>query len=402
MTKNISHPPNPTLTNLANQAFSQDTLLDVHPSSEPLPLVSVIIPAYNAEAFIAETLESVLTQTYRHIEVLVVDDGSQDRTAEIVRKFADKDARVSQIQQANAGVVASRNRAIQLAKGELIAPLDADDIWMVDNLEKQVNCIQHADASVGVVYAWSFDIDEQSQPTGKFHAFTIEGSVYGTLLCHCFLSNASSSLIRKTCFEKSGLYRTQKDLPQGCEDWDLYLRLAEFYEFKAVPSFLVGYRKHFNSMTNNAEVMARFLSLMWDSILDQYPKMPKLIYRISNANFFLYLGWQSDLLGQSESSLFWLRQSVKVGFFLPLVCPVFYIVLVKSLLCRWGLLSAQPNTPNPPSTAPRSIPVATPSGSLQAPDEQQWPVRMQTLMGNCLHWSISTFFGNPEPWKNAG
>ncbi|HEY9862115.1 MAG TPA: glycosyltransferase family A protein, partial [Candidatus Obscuribacterales bacterium] len=93
------------------------------------PLVSVIIPAYNAERFIARTLESVLNQTYQNIEVLVVDDGSSDRTPEIVHHFAEIDARIILFHQSNAGVAAARNLAIQHAKGEFIAPLDADDIW---------------------------------------------------------------------------------------------------------------------------------------------------------------------------------------------------------------------------------------------------------------------------------
>jgi glycosyltransferase involved in cell wall biosynthesis len=97
------------------------------------PLVSVIIPAYNAENFIAKTLESVLSQTYQNIEVLVVDDGSTDTTAEIVKSFVQKDSRVSLLQQSNAGVAAARNLAIEKSKGEYIAPIDADDIWYPQN-----------------------------------------------------------------------------------------------------------------------------------------------------------------------------------------------------------------------------------------------------------------------------
>lgn len=106
-----------------------------------LPFVSVIIPAYNAEAFIGRTLESVLAQTYENIEVLVVDDGSRDRTAEIVASFAQKDSRVILLKQQNAGVAAARNLAIEKSRGEYIAPLDADDIWYPSKLDKQVQCI---------------------------------------------------------------------------------------------------------------------------------------------------------------------------------------------------------------------------------------------------------------------
>ena len=121
----------------------------------PLPLVSVIIPAYNTAAFISKTLDSVLSQTYRNLEVLVVDDGSQDETPEIVKLIAQSDRRVTLLRQANAGVAAARNLAIQKSSGEYIAPIDADDIWFPQNLEKQVQYMLEASPLVGLVYAWS-------------------------------------------------------------------------------------------------------------------------------------------------------------------------------------------------------------------------------------------------------
>lgn len=369
---------------------------------DKFPLVSVIIPAYNAEAFIGETIESVLAQTYRNFEVVVIDDGSQDRTGEIVQKFSERDSRIRLIQQPNAGVVSSRNRAIELAEGELIAPLDSDDIWMPENLEKQVHYMMKSDSSVGVVYAWSFDIDEQSNPTGEFHAFTIEGNVYGTLLCRFFLGNASSSLIRKTCLEKVGLYRTQKDLPQGCEDWELYLRLAECYQFKAVPQFLIAYRKHLNSMTNNTEVMAKFLSSIWEQTLEKYPNIPKAIYRISHSNFFLYLSAQSDILGQSQSSLLWLYRSLKVGRVFSLMRPVFYVILVKQILRKFGLSSYGKNQKNNLNSSKKNQNNANSIHQAHKkilPNEQHFSVRTKTLLGNLLYGFVSASFGNPEAWK---
>ncbi len=108
------------------------------PSAEAdtLPLVSVIIPAYNAENFIAKTLASVVAQTYRRLEILVVDDGSSDRTQSIVQTMAQQDPRIKLFKQANAGVAAARNAGIDKAKGEYIAPIDADDLWHPETLEK--------------------------------------------------------------------------------------------------------------------------------------------------------------------------------------------------------------------------------------------------------------------------
>ncbi|MGD1871437.1 MAG: glycosyltransferase family 2 protein [Mastigocoleus sp.] len=120
-----------------------------------VPIVSVIVPAYNAEAFISRTLESILSQTYKNIEVIIVDDGSQDNTVNIVKNFIKRDQRIRLLQQENSGVASARNLAIAHACGEYIAPIDADDIWYPENIEKQIESISNSDSSVGLVYAWS-------------------------------------------------------------------------------------------------------------------------------------------------------------------------------------------------------------------------------------------------------
>lgn len=372
------------------------------------PLVSVIIPAYNAEDYIAETLQSVLNQTYKNLEIIVIDDGSKDRTSSIVNEFANRDSRIILIPQANAGVVVSRNKGIQISKGELIAPLDSDDIWMPENLEKQVCSMLKAESSVGVVYSWSFDIDEQSYPTGHFHAFTIEGNVYSTLLCHFFLSNASCTLIRKECLEHVGLYRTQKDLLQGCEDWDIYLRLAEAYQFKAVSDFLVGYRKRLNSMTNNSEAMARFLGYIWESILNKYPKIPKRIYKISTSSFFLYLSWQNSLLGEHQQSLFWLRQAASMSLFVVFSRPASYKILAGSFLSHFRMTSSFSQGTSDKNAHLNRIKKQESTyfnelSRISFLNSRGWLFRMkiqtQNWMGNLLHWYMRSFFGKPQDWE---
>ena len=124
------------------------------------PLVSVIIPAFNAAEYIRQTLNSVLAQTYQAMEVIVVDDGSSDATGAIVEEFVKKDARVQLVRQSNAGVGAARNTAIRMARGEYIAPLDADDIWFPEKLEKQVACMEQCGEETGLVYCWSTLVDK--------------------------------------------------------------------------------------------------------------------------------------------------------------------------------------------------------------------------------------------------
>lgn len=110
--------------------------------------VSIITPCYNGERFIAETIESVLAQTYAHWEMIIVDDGSADRTAQIAAEYAAKDGRVRVLRQPNGGTASARNRALREADGRYIALLDADDLWEPDFLERQLAFMREKDAAI--------------------------------------------------------------------------------------------------------------------------------------------------------------------------------------------------------------------------------------------------------------
>lgn len=274
-------------------------------SCSNFPLVSVIIPAFNAARFITETLESVLSQTYRDIEVLVVDDGSQDHTAERVESFARKDPRVLLIKQANQGVAAARNLAIEQSRGEYIAPIDADDLWYPQKLEKQVQLILESKSSVGLVYTWSACINEQGLLTGRALYSNKVGDVYLDLLAGNFISNSSSPLIRRVCFEEIGGYNFQmkEQDAQGCEDWDIYLRVAERYQFQVVPEFLVGYRQTIGSMSCNYAAMAKSHSIMMDNAKQRNPNLPNRLIHLSKIKFYLYLADKSTQCEEHGNTL---------------------------------------------------------------------------------------------------
>jgi glycosyltransferase involved in cell wall biosynthesis len=308
--------------------------MNTSPNNLNQPLVSVIIPAYNAEKFIAKTLESVLFQTYQNLEVLVVDDGSTDTTAEIVKSFGQKDSRVSLLQQSNAGVAAARNLAIEKSKGEYIAPIDADDIWYPQNLEKQVKCLTPSAPSVGVVYSWSVDINEKDLLTGGFYNSTIEGEVYTELVYKYFIGNASSSLIRRVCFAKVGGYncKLKRENAQGCEDWELHLRIAEHYQFKVVPEYLVGYRQIASSMSTNYAAMAKSHSLIMADVRQQHPEIPSSIYRWSSSNFYIYLAVKSNRNGNHRSTLSWLYRAFKEDLLMALLRHNLYLLSIESIL----------------------------------------------------------------------
>ncbi|MEH1827689.1 MAG: glycosyltransferase family 2 protein [Nostoc sp.] len=284
------------------------------------PLVSVIVPAYNADTFIERTLNSILTQTYTNIEVLVVDDGSQDRTAEIVKSFVEKDNRVILLKQKNAGVAAARNLAIQKSRGEYIAPIDADDIWYTQKLEKQVQSMLEADQCVGLVYAWSVSIDENDAIMGIIdiehyrNFLAVEGTVYPALAYTNFIGNASVPLIRRNCFEQVGFYNCELKAQnaQGCEDWDISLRIAEHYQFRVVREFLIGYRQVRGSMSRNYISMGRSYNLFLSQFRQRHPEIPSWMYNYSASNFYFYLSGCSQLCGDYWNSLILLYKGIKL------------------------------------------------------------------------------------------
>ena len=298
------------------------------------PLVSVIIPAYNAENFIAETLHSVTSQTYKNIEVLVVDDGSKDNTPQIVHSLAQKDSRITLLQQKNAGVAAARNLGIQKSQGEYIAPMDADDIWYLKKLEKQVQCLLNSDNSVGLIYCWSVNINEKSEIShlkGKTYCNTcsVEGKVYLPLLYLNFIGNGSVPLIRRSCFEKVGDYNCQlrEQNAQGCIDWDLYLRIAQSYEFKLVPDILVGYRQVMNSLSHNCSNMERSYELVMAEVKSKFPQLPKKIYSWSRGYFYSYLVGQSCSVNDPIATLFYLYKGIVFDWALMLRPGLYYLFL---------------------------------------------------------------------------
>lgn len=264
------------------------------------PLVSVVIPARNAQCFIAVTIQSVCTQTYTNLEILVVDDGSDDATAEIVQAVAARDPRVRLIRQQHRGVAAARNRAIAESRGAYVAPLDADDIWYPRKLELQVRAMRDARPTVGLVYAWSVYLDERGRLTGGYYAQALPPNVHAALIFRNFIGCASVPLIRRSCLREVGLYNPRYAArgAQGCEDLDLYLRIAERYEFVVVPEFLVGYRQTRGCMSSHTNAMARSFYFVLRDCRARRPEIPWTVFRWSLSRHCFYLHTRAR--GQGE------------------------------------------------------------------------------------------------------
>jgi glycosyltransferase involved in cell wall biosynthesis len=255
------------------------------------PLVSVIVPAFNAAAFIDAALDSVLSQTYDHLEVLVVDDGSNDDTAAIVERRAAADQRVSLLRQQNQGVAVARNVAAARARGIYLAPLDADDVWFPTKIEKQVRRLEEGGPSVGLAYTWWLGLDQAGAARIRSHRWTIEGSVAESHTAINFIGNASVPLIRKAAFERVGGYEPafRAAGAQGCEDWDLSLRIAELYQVSLIPEHLCGYRRVAGTMSGSLATMVRSHEMMLERIRQRRPDLPEVLLRWSRGQMYGYV-----------------------------------------------------------------------------------------------------------------
>lgn len=216
-----------------------------------MALVSVIIPTYNAEKTILETIESVISQTIKDIEILVIDDGCSDRTLEILSTI--KDPRLKVFSYKNGGLPTARNRGIEQAKGDFISFIDADDLWTKDKLELQLAALAN-NPHAKVAYSWTVCMQHQGNKVfftqGSSPNFA--GDVYADLLLVNFVASGSNILVRRDAIDIVGNFKPEL---QACEDWDFYLRLAASFNFVVVPKNQIIYRRLAGSMSSKVEIM---------------------------------------------------------------------------------------------------------------------------------------------------
>lgn len=224
--------------------------------------VGVVVPMYNAAATITETLESVSRQTYRALDIVVVDDGSTDSCADIVRSLATKDDRIRLVRQANAGVAAARNRGAQEVAAAYLAFVDADDLWAPEKIALQME--QVAGREPALVYCWFSHINERSEVFPFEYNPRIEGDVRKALARENFVGNGSSMLMPREVFECVGGFSStlREHGAEGCEDYMFAMGAALGYPFRLVPRNLVGYRTTTSNMSSNADRMIRSFELV--------------------------------------------------------------------------------------------------------------------------------------------
>jgi glycosyltransferase involved in cell wall biosynthesis len=214
------------------------------------PLVSVVVPCYNAAAFVRDTLDSIQKQTYAPVEIVAINDGSTDNTLQILEAYASSDPRIRVVSQPNAGLPAARNSGIRQATGDLICFLDADDVFLPDKLARQVDYLMNNPA-IDLVYSDYYIGDTDLSLIGLV-AVRIPG---GDLVDAYAAKNRFAPmvpLIRRSLIDRVGSF---DESLRAAEDWDYWIRCAKAGRFGYLSGPVAIYRSHPSQMHNDGDRM---------------------------------------------------------------------------------------------------------------------------------------------------
>jgi glycosyltransferase involved in cell wall biosynthesis len=214
------------------------------------PVISVVIPAFNAAAFLGQAIDSVLAQSVGEIEVIVVDDGSTDGTAAIARSY---DSEVHYVYQTNRGMAGARNRGLQECRGDLVGLLDADDTWMPEKIRKQIDALS-ASPRARVCYTACLVTDRNLEPIAVELSPRKGSALEDLLLMGNVVGSISSPLIERRLLAEVGGFNPGLS---HCADWDLWVRLARKTEFICLPEPLVTYRQHGGNLSRHISILER-------------------------------------------------------------------------------------------------------------------------------------------------
>jgi glycosyltransferase involved in cell wall biosynthesis len=200
------------------------------------PLVSVVIPSYNRGYCVSACIDSVLAQTLGDFEIIVVDDASSDDTGERVAAIGDP--RISYVALAsNQGGAVARNTGIGRARGEFVAFLDSDDLWLPDKLAKQVDGLRRLGPECGLSYTWLACVDDDGAETLRIHP-DIDGDCFEQMLVSNFIGSFSNLVVRRELLVAAG---GLDEAFRSCQDWDLFIRLCRHSAVHCQREYLVRY-----------------------------------------------------------------------------------------------------------------------------------------------------------------
>jgi len=266
------------------------------------PLVSVVIPTHNRAHLLGRAIRSALQQTFSDFELIVVDDASTDETERIAKRFHDE--RLKYMRHAsNLGAPVARNTGISNARGDYIGLLDDDDEWYPEKLEKQVLKFSEVSERVGLIYA-GHEVRENNGRLLHIYLPESKGDVRLRLLLGTTIGSPTP-LIRKSCFEKVGLF---DESLQSCQDWDMWKRISEHYEFDYVPEVLARTYLHKNQISSDYSALIPGRTRMVQKHWDDFQKHPGIL-----TIHLKRLGKLHCINGTWKEAIYWFREVLKVN-----------------------------------------------------------------------------------------
>jgi len=277
-----------------------------------MPEVSVIMPVYNGEKFLAEAIESVLNQTYHDLELIVVNDGSTDRSQEIIESYSDP--RVRNIIQTNKGLPIARNAGIEASNGKLITFLDCDDVYLPDSVMRRIKYFEE-NTRCRFLYADSVLINENGRTLAKStwqfqRVEPISGKCFRELFLKGTFLNTCSVMMRREILDQVGTFdRTFRH----ALDYDLWLRIAYHYSFDVLKVPVVKYRRHSSNMSNRTANEDLYSALALLKAVKTLPDLDKVVGKreIRNRLYSQCFDVAYNYLrqGDAKAARYWLRKA---------------------------------------------------------------------------------------------
>ncbi|MGF0537740.1 glycosyltransferase family 2 protein [Agrobacterium sp. ES01] len=277
-----------------------------------IPCLSIVIPAYNVAEFIVPAVESALDQTFRDIEVIVVDDGSTDATPALLAELAAQrnDIRLKIIRQMNCGLSAARNTGIREARGRYIGFLDGDDLWRCDKAAAHI-ALMDSDHGIGFSYSASEFIEEDGSSTHRLlRPDTLHPSLH-EMISRNHVGNGSTPVVRRSCFEAAGNFREEL---RSCEDYEMWCRILWLTNSIAVglPEPLTFYRLRKSSLSFDVDRFVSQADMALDIISASMPAVPRHVINRARAEHYRIAARKAVIAGKNDRACAMLAHAFKL------------------------------------------------------------------------------------------
>lgn len=274
-----------------------------------MPRLSVIVPAYNVASYVGDAVGSVLAQTLRDIEVIVVDDGSTDGTADVVRRITD--GRVRLLRKANGGLSSARNAGLRAARASFAGFLDGDDVWILEKAERQVARLE-SDPGVTMTYSHSAYLGEDGVPTGAVLRSSLASPTIAQMIRRNHVGNGSTPIGRTADFFAAGLFDERL---RSAEDYEMWPRLMArtSRRLELVPEVLTGYRVRSASLSMRHDSFLTECERACAILREHLPEIPSAMFRQAMAEHCRIAARKAAAAGSRRMALSYLARSLGGG-----------------------------------------------------------------------------------------